>query len=337
MEQRKTYEELMQCVPVDVQEEFRQIEEGKRLPNLSSDIVFKKVFNPDLHKERVEKLLTLIFREKLIVSSSLNQQIPKATIFAKDTVHDMVAKLTSGAVANLEMQAIAQEFIVERMDIYASDMILLQYAINEGEKKKDFLYTDVKPSYLVVFMKKSPMIFKDSSEFIHFKKSVTDTGIELNQLALIVYIELDKCLKYIKKQGYHTENKELYKWLVMLADVNDKEVNQLIVEDPEKAKIIEELNEMSKSKEELIEVLSEKYAEATRSSELVYAKREAEKLGRQKGRQEGRQEGRNVGIQALIETLNEMMVSEEDVMKKVMTKFSLSEEETIKYMKQYWR
>ncbi len=51
MEQQKTYEELMQCVPTDVQEEFHQIEQGKRLPDLGSDIVFKKVFDPDIHYE----------------------------------------------------------------------------------------------------------------------------------------------------------------------------------------------------------------------------------------------------------------------------------------------
>ncbi len=52
MEKQKTYEELMQCVPKDVQEVFRQIEQGKRLPDLSSDLVFRRIFDPDLHKVR---------------------------------------------------------------------------------------------------------------------------------------------------------------------------------------------------------------------------------------------------------------------------------------------
>ncbi len=129
-------------------------------------------------------------------------------------------------------------------------------------------------------MKKSPSVFKESQEFIHFKKSITDTGIELNQLALIVYIELEKCLKYIKNNGYKTENKELCEWLLLLADVNDEEVQRLTAIDQEKSEIIEELYQISQNKEDLMAMLSEKYAEATRSSELVEARREGEKRGR---------------------------------------------------------
>ncbi len=326
MNKTKTYEELMQCVPADVQEEFHQIEQGKRLPDLGSDVVFKKVFDPDIHKERIEKLLTLIYQEEFEVGASFKQQIPKATVFSKDTIHDVVARLATGGMANLEMQVLAQEFIVERMDIYASDMILLQYAISEGEKKTDFSYIDVQHSYLVVFMKKSPKIFKDSPEFIHFKKSVTDTGIELNQLACIVYIELEKCLKYVKANGYDSENKELWKWLIMLADVNDDDVKQLAVEDPEKAEIIEELYGISKSKEELMMMLSEKYAEATRSSEIVYAKREAMR----EGRREGRREGEAIGIIHILKSMNQ---SNTEIIRQLMTQMQLSEKEADSYLK----
>ncbi len=93
-----------------------------------------------------------------------------------------------------------------------------------------------------------------------------------------------------KGNGYETENKELWKWLMMLADVNDDDVKRLVVEDPEKAEIIEELHGISKSKEELMKMLSEKYAAATRSSEMVYAKREAMREGRREGETIGKDE-----------------------------------------------
>ncbi len=321
MEKERTYVELLQCVPSEVKKAFEEIESGTRLPDLCSDLVFKKIFDPDIHKDRVGRLLSLIFNKDMEVISSLKQEIPKTTIYGKSTVNDLVAKLSSGSVANIEMQVLAQEFIVERMDIYASDLILLQYSVEQGMKKTDFIYRDVKSSYLVVFMKKSPQIFCHTKEFIHFKKSITDTGVELNQLAKIVYIELEKCISYVKEYGIDEDNRELYEWLMLVADVNDKELVDTIDLNEHKVSILNELVSMSKNKEELMAMLSEKYAQVTRNSENAQF------------REQGLADGKREGMQLMtLSIIRNMYIQNMDIaeMSRILNK---SESEVIEVIK----
>ena len=55
--------------------------------------------------------------------------------------------------------------------------------------------------------------------------------------------------------------------------------------------------------------------------------------GRKEGRKQGREEGREEGIIALVETLKEIGQTSEFIMKKIMQKFSLTEQDAMKYLK----
>ncbi len=70
-------------------------------------------------------------------------------------------------------------------------------------------------------------------------------------------------------------------------------------------------------------MLSEKYAEVTRTSEMVYAKREA--------RKEALKEGE---VRGIINTLRLMNQPEEEIIKQLMIQMGLNEKEARKSLKQ---
>ena len=275
-------------LPRYLQEEYRAMEAGELLPSLTRDIPFKTIYDPDIHKERLTTLFQLIFREDATVVSSLKGENNKASILCKRTVLDVIARLSNEGVVDVEMQALLQEFIVHRMNIYASDMVMLQYSVSKNEKKTEFSYMDIPHAYLVVLMKESPEVFKENEAFIHVKEERTDTGIQLPTLHTIVYIELDKCMKYVQAHGYPEETKELCEWLILIADTNSEEAKKVIDRDGEKQKVIQELKIMSQDREVLLSMFKEKYEEVNRNSELKEARLNGEKAGKIEGERIGK-------------------------------------------------
>ncbi|MEG0355413.1 MAG: PD-(D/E)XK nuclease family transposase, partial [Lachnospiraceae bacterium] len=211
---------------------------------------------------------------------SLKEEGSKASIYSKKTILDILARLSNHGLCDFEMQVTAQEFIVQRMDVYASDLMMMQYSIRKGEKKKEFQFSDMADTYCVVFMKHSPNIFKDHTSFIHYKQEITDTGITLKSFIHIVYIELDKCLEQVTNNTYPKEQEELCFWLVLMADINSDTAKKVLKENPEMAEIYLELGTMSKDREEMAEMLLEKYDETVRYSELNQAKNEGKAEGK---------------------------------------------------------
>ena len=270
------YRALLEKSPKHVIDEIKAIEKGEKLPDLYSDYAFKKEFDADLHRDRLTKLLQMIFGFSLEVVSSLKNETVLTTIYSKKSILDILAKLSNNAVSNVEMQVVAQEFITKRIDVYCSDVILMQYSIQEGQKKQDFDINKIEKTYVAVLMKESPALFKDSKSYIHRKLSITDTGIELPSLEEVVYIELDKCLEQFKDGLIDTSQEELATWLSAIADVNDSFVKSKMSGLKDMEAIQKDLKNMRLNKEEMVAMLGEKYEQAVRYSELNEAKRKGE-------------------------------------------------------------
>ena len=278
------YEELLAKCPKSIVEEMRAIEKGERIPELYGDTPFKKMFDADVHKDRLGKLLQLIFKFSLDVVSSLKNETVSATIYSKKTILDVLAKLSNNAITDIEMQVIAQEFITKRIEVYTSDIIMMQYSVHEGEKKKEFNFNDIEKTYVAVLMKESPNIFKDNKSYIHRKLSVTDTGITLPSLEEVVYIELDKCLRLFKEGLISPDEEELATWLSAIADINDEFVKKKVQDSKEISAVKAELSDMGKNREEMIAMLSERYDQAVRYSELNEARKKGEEAGEARGK-----------------------------------------------------
>ncbi len=54
-------------------------------------------------------------------------------------------------------------------------------------------------------------------------------------------------------------------------------------------------------------------------------------------RQEGREEGREEGIQILLELCSEHQIPQNEIVEKMIQKFSITEEEAQEYLKKYWK
>ena len=334
----ESYEALKAVMPQRIREEFDQIEAGERLPELYYDLPFKKAFHPDLHPDRVTKIFQLIFHQELVVLGSLNTAPPKVSIYSKNTILDQLARMSDEGIFDMEMQRKAQEFITERMDVYVSDLIMLQYSVEKGHKKSGMSFPDIPTTYAVVFMKESPGQFQSNPSFIHYRKNETDTGVQLSDLSRVVYIELDKCLKQMLEQSCPPELEELGCFLAFLADVNGEQI--LIRDDAPNGimyqEIREELRNMAKNKKELMSMLTEKYEADIRFSELSQARKEGMQEGIQKGIQEGIQEGMQKGIRAFIALCRKLDKSQEETILEIKREFLFTPEEAKEAIRNYW-
>ena len=75
-----------------------------------------------------------------------------------------------------------------------SDLVLRQYSRVKGEKGKAFTYKDMRPVYTIIFFEKSLSEFKApalNGKYLHFGKTVFDTGLELELLQRFYLISLD--------------------------------------------------------------------------------------------------------------------------------------------------
>ena len=279
-----TYEQLMKIVPTGLKDEFEQIEKGVRLPDLYRDITFKRIFDADMHPERAAALFRLIFGQEADILSSAKNENSRSTIYTKRTILDLMFSLKSGGYFNLEMQAAAQDFILRRAEVYTSDMILMLYTTRRGEAKRDLSFTELKQSYFVLLMKESPEVFRDHPAFLHRKQSLTDTGIPIPDLVTVVYIELDKCRKQWEEGCCPPEYAELALWLCAISDINSPRLKPVLMENPMMLSIMKELADMGKDREEMSQMLFDKYEETVRYSYLQQARNEGIREGEKKGR-----------------------------------------------------
>lgn len=290
-----TYEQLKERVPADLKEQFEEIEAGIRLPELYYDRPFKNIFNANIHKDRVELLFRLIFGKEETVLSSLDGETVKRSVYSKGTILDLLAALGNGAYLDLEMQVAAQEFIPQRIEVYTSDLVMMQYTVCRGEKKDAIDFSTLKQTYFAVLMKESPRLFRNNRAFLHRKLSVTDSGIELPSLTNVVYIELDKCLRQWLSGTCPANLEELAVWLCAIADINNKKVAEAAWSNKTLKDIQNELELMGKDRKELENMLFDKYEASVRYSGLQQARREGKQEGLQEGLQKGLQKGRSDG------------------------------------------
>lgn len=281
------YQELKQLVPAEIREKFEQMEAGLRLPDMTADLPFKRIYDAEVHPERISYLLQLIFGEEFTVSGSVREEMLGTSIYSKKSILDVLARLSNQGIADVEMQVVAQEFIVQRSELYAADMIVMQYSARKNQLKSEITYLDVPVSYIVILMKESPKIFANNPHFIHHKVEQTDTGVNLPTLSKIAYVELDKCLEQMKTGKCSEENRELCQLLAFMADVNSDYANDIARNNSEYSVIQDELKNLIKSREELIVMLADKYEEIIRNSEIAQARREGEEFGEARGEAKG--------------------------------------------------
>ncbi len=126
-------------LPDETKQYYIDVEDGQRALTLMNDYVFKKIFDPDVHSDRLSDLLSLILKQKIIKLHSVRNESAVKSIYSKKMIMDIVAQLENDDYYIVEMQVKAQDFIDKRLAVYSSDLLVRQYAINYNQNKKDVI------------------------------------------------------------------------------------------------------------------------------------------------------------------------------------------------------
>lgn len=259
----------MSGLPEEVQQNLQDIFEGKILPPLYSDVIAKTIFNADTHPDRLNFLLRGIAKDDTIdVRSSATNEAIRPSVQSKGIVTDIPSWLRDQRLSDVEIQKVKQDFIFTRIELYASEMLLLQYSVEEGQKKGGLNYRNVKSVLIVVLMVESPEAFRKydevSERYIHrFTEMRADSGLTYPSKAKMIYVQLDKCLKQFRegKNAEAADGKpdELQRWLAMIADANDEKVRDAAKNDETMRRMQKEMSDMVQDKEVRNMLMQEKY------------------------------------------------------------------------------
>lgn len=269
---------VMQKLSDSQKRELELIFNGQKLPSFCSDIVFKKILDPEEHVERLNWLLREIAKDTTIeVDSGYSNEGTMQSYYGKKVIFDVPATLVDNRLANLEMQVSAQDFIFERAEIYSSNFLVMQYSIRKGVKKKTRTYSNTAGVLLIILMKNSPKIFNDfkTDHYIHrFNRRVSDSGIEYETLNKTIYVQLDKCFKQFKNGIDSENNSELQSFLSMLYNQDNAKVKALAQHNTRMGEVYKEVSNFSKTKEVQAMLLAEQFINADLDALKSYERKE---------------------------------------------------------------
>lgn len=179
--------------------------EGKKSLPLTYDPFFKRIFHPDIHPDRLSRLVSSILGVTVRVLRLLpneDSMIDGGTLL----IMDLLGELEDGSLINVEIQKQGYAFPAERISCYSADLVMRQYARVKGVKGKMFTYRDIKKVYVIVLFEKSAKIFhKRSPAYLHHGKTVFDTGLNLELLEEYFLIALDVFRKFPYSKIERTE------------------------------------------------------------------------------------------------------------------------------------
>lgn len=246
------------------QEEFLDFCTGIRGVKLLYDSFFKEIMNPDTVPERLEEILSLILQRDVKILKVLPNDSTRIADESSLLIMDIVVEMEDGSIANVEVQKLGYAFPGQRSACYSSDLLLRQYKRVKGEKKKKFSYRDIKKVYTIVFFEKSTKEFHEFTDvYLHHSRQKSDTGLDIELLQEFVFIALDIFRENIHNKGI---NNKLEAWLAFLS-VDEPEVIVKLVETyPEYRFMYEEVYEMCRNTEKVMDMFSKELRELDRNT-----------------------------------------------------------------------
>lgn len=166
----------------------------------------------------------------------------------------MLGELKDGSLINVEIQKQGYAFPAERISCYSSDLVMRQYARVKGIKGSSFTYRDIKKVYVIVIFEKSTGVFHNIPEaYIHYGKTVFDTGLKIELLQEYCLIALD----VFRKFPYTKDRNEQTAWLSLLTTENLADAEGLIRDYPWLEEIYQEIAMLRREPEEVLGMFSE--------------------------------------------------------------------------------
>lgn len=214
---------------------------GQRGVRVLSDSVFKEVLDP-LDSPRIGDEQSLV-------------------------VMDLVVELEDNSIVNLEVQRIGYQFPGERAACYSADLLLRQYRSLRDAKReagKKFSYRDIKNVYTVILYEKSTAEFHQfPDEYMHYFAQKSDTGLKISLLQEYVFIPLDIFKNILQNKGIRNK---LEAWLTFLSVDEPETILKLITEYPQFGRCYEEIYELCRNTEKVMEMYSKELQEMDRNT-----------------------------------------------------------------------
>ena len=242
---------------------FLDICTGARGMRITYDVYFKYVFDTEIHRDRLEDMLSCILNMKV----KIKEVLPLESIcVASDTTllsMDIIVEFEDGSIANVEIQKIGYKFPGERAACYGADLLLRQYKRAKADRGEDrkFSYKDIKPVYTIIFYEKSPGEFKTKELegiYKHYVSYKSNTPLKLNMLQNYYMISLDIFRRIYENKTVTTREEA---WLAFLSMDKPEQIVRLLEAYPEFKDIYTDVYSLASNTEKVMEMFSEELRE----------------------------------------------------------------------------
>ena len=177
---------------------------------------------------------------------------------------DIVIELEDRSIASLEVQKLGYRFPGQRSACYSADLLMRQYKRVRGEKGENFNYKDIKQVYTIVLYEKSTANFHQYTNcYIHRFSQRSDTGLEINLLQEYIFVPLDIFRTILHNNGIRNK---LEAWLTFFCEDDPDYIVTLIQKYPQFRKYYEEIYELCRNTEKVIDMFSKELQELDRNT-----------------------------------------------------------------------
>ncbi|MCM1541712.1 MAG: Rpn family recombination-promoting nuclease/putative transposase [Blautia sp.] len=229
---------------------------GNRGLKITYDPFFLHLFDPAIHPDRLNRLLSCILNQKVTVLEVLPRERRRISEDSSLIIMDILVQLSDNRLVNVEMQRMGYDFPIERGFCYGADLLVRQYDMVRKEYKdnnQNFSYSHIEPVYIIVFMEQSPPIFhKYPDKYMHRSQFGFDSGLKTRQLENFIYIPLD-----IFRQMVHNELTELDAWMYFLGSDHPEDILRIMKRYPFFQELYYDIVKFRYQPKELITMFSE--------------------------------------------------------------------------------
>lgn len=343
-----------QALNSDWKQRFMDFCIGRKTLPLTYDPFFKRIFHPDIHPDRLSRLLSSLLDHEVKVIRILPTE---ETLLEGGAllIMDILVELKDGSLANVEVQKIPYNFPAERMSCYSADLLLRQYNHVKGERGKDFKYNDIKKVYTIILYEKSTAEFHMiSDKYVHIGKTTFDTGLSLELLQEYCLVALD----VFREIPYPKDRTERNAWLGLLATENVDGAELLIKDYPWLAEVYEEIAGYMRNPEEVLMMFSDALKILDNNTVQYMIEEQAQKLEEQLHQldaqtQQLNEQAMQLNAQAQelaakdqqlaeaeykisISIYQDLELTKENAVQKLMKKFHISQELAEQKIAMYW-
>ena len=297
----------------DQQDAFLAYCTGQKGLHILHDPVFKEILNPEFAPGRVEELLSLILGEHIKILHILPLESPRIGDEHSLIVMDLVVKLETGSIVNIEVQKLGYRFPGQRSACYSADLLLRQYKRMRNEKSKSFSYKDIKKVYTIVLYEKSTSEFHQFPEnYIHRFSQQSDTGISIDLLQEYVFIPLDIFYRILHNKGIRNQ---LEAWLTFLSTDEPEMIEKLILSYPQFRCYYEEIYTLCQNTERVMDMFSKELQELDKNTVQYMIDEMQEEIDAQKETIDKQELLLNEKEQSLITSQKTIKEQEEEIQK----------------------